>query len=112
MQKDANDHQAPCIELTLAKSQVDTLQWQLKQVRVIYVYYNIFIHTYIFFFTIIAYIFLLPQITFEICLQVEASNQMYKAVLEQVSKFLEKAHTSLNTNHDKPSLPIKNRYLN
>ncbi|XP_022167685.1 uncharacterized protein LOC111031879 isoform X2 [Myzus persicae] len=70
MHKDAND-QAPCIELTLAKSQVDTLQWQLKQV--------------------------------------EASNQMYKAVLEQVSKFLEKAHTSLNTNHDKPNLPIKNR---
>ncbi|XP_025193738.1 uncharacterized protein LOC112593531 isoform X2 [Melanaphis sacchari] len=70
MQKDAID-QAPCIELTLAKSQVDTLQWQLKQV--------------------------------------EASNQMYKAVLEQVSKFLEKAHTSLNTNLDKPNLPIKNR---
>ncbi|VVC39703.1 Hypothetical protein CINCED_3A009278 [Cinara cedri] len=71
MRKDANDQEAPCIELTLAKSQVDTLQWQLKQV--------------------------------------EASNQMYKAVLEQVSKFLEKAHTSLNTVHDKPNLPVKHR---
>lgn len=34
---------------------------------------------------------------------------MYKAVLEQVSKFLEKAHTSLNTIHDKPNLPVRNR---
>lgn len=42
--------------------------------------------------------------------QVEASNQMCKAVLEQVSKFLEKAHTSLNANIDRPNLPIKNRY--
>ncbi|XP_050539774.1 uncharacterized protein LOC126904633 [Daktulosphaira vitifoliae] len=67
-----NQEEAPCIELTLAKSQVETLQWQLKQV--------------------------------------ESSNQMYKAVLEQVSKFLEKAHTSLNTIvPDRPNLPIKNR---
>ncbi|XP_025421619.1 uncharacterized protein LOC112691549 isoform X2 [Sipha flava] len=72
VRNDAND-QAPSIELTLAKSQVDTLQWQLKQV--------------------------------------EASNQMYKAVLEQVSKFLEKAHTSLNNIQDKPNLPIRNRRL-
>lgn len=42
-------------------------------------------------------------------LQVEASNQMYKAVLEQVSKFLEKAHTSLNAGHDKLNLPVKHR---
>lgn len=73
MRKDANDQTSPCIELTLAKSQVDTLQWQLKQV--------------------------------------EASNQMYKAVMEQVSKFLEKAYTSLNISDVKPNLPIKNRRL-
>ncbi|XP_050421873.1 uncharacterized protein LOC126834172 [Adelges cooleyi] len=73
-QQRQDEEEAPCIELTLAKSQVETLQWQLKQV--------------------------------------DASNQMYKAVLEQVSKFLEKAHTSLNTAvilPNRPNLPIKNR---
>lgn len=34
MRRDADNQQtSPTIELTLAKSQVDTLQWQLKQVR-------------------------------------------------------------------------------
>ncbi|XP_075229624.1 uncharacterized protein LOC142329158 isoform X2 [Lycorma delicatula] len=50
--------QSPSMDLTFLQSQVETLQWQLKQA--------------------------------------ESSRQMYRAVLEQVSRFLERVHKNLD----------------
>lgn len=52
---------------------------------------------------------LLHKYHYVFCIQAEVSNQMYRAVLEQVSKFLERTNSSLNTPYEKPSLPFRKR---